>query len=636
MEEIGVGGYRDEFLLVNGALVALLQRARTALEAEFVAILLFSSVKGDTKDLFFPRDYRELREEIRGLVPWPQRFRRKPPPKEVELPRSRFGVSRAMFFPLHHYGCGLLGVLVIGGLAGTGVSGERKGLAQALADQAALLFVEGRYRARLKAIYALSEGSTSLKDEQGLIGAAVRIIQEAFHYGHVGLYLREGDILVNCGGAYSDALARDEEMFRSFKRIPVDRGICGRVIRTGRSVLVPDVKKDPDYIPAHPAIRSELTVPITAGGEVLGLINIESPQMGAFNREDKELLESLGRQLGVALSELRYRRTLEVREAFLRALNETASLDELLRYILGRAMELLAPKADAGSVVFYDEARGTYRFRVTLNRPMGTGECAEAEVLAVLRPDGPTLLTRSLQLASPLAKGWWGGGDVPVPGSTVAIPVRDPESGKVIAFLNVSCMEEEGAFTAADAEKLWSFREEIAAAVLRARNLERIRELAFHDPLTGVYNRHFLSTFIEESGTHPPGGALPLVLLDLDSFSEVNDRFGHLEGDRVLKEVGDLLRRRTRPEDIVVRYGGDEFLLLLPGRGVSEAEEVARALRDDVRRWDPGLGGMRVSFTFGIAVWDPTKEDFDRAVQRADASLYRERRRGLDSPRGER
>ncbi|MGY4706566.1 GAF domain-containing protein [Candidatus Bipolaricaulota sp. J31] len=535
--------------------------------------------------------------------------------------------SHVLFVPVPPGKGRKLGFLLFGFRRPFELTPRMRRCAEEIALQAAVLLKEKRHRERLRAVYQLSERISRLRDEEELVAEAVEILRTVFQYGHVGVFLREGNWLVSHGGAYSEVFAQDKELFRPFERLPLDRGICGRVLRTGRSALVSDVRRDPDYVAAHPEVRSELAVPIVEGGEVLGVINLESADPAAFTAEDRELLESLGRQMGVALRELRYRRALEAREGFLRALNETTDYEGLLRYILERSLRLLAPKADAGSVITYDEERQVYRFRVAINRPLdklARVEYDEEELLKVLRPDRPTLLSRSYQLAHPISKRPPIPLETPTPGSTISIPVVDPSQGRVVAFLNVNNMDEEGIFEPEDAATLWSFREEITAVVLRARNLEKIREMAFRDPLTGVYNRHYMDQLMEGMGGF---ARLALVLIDIDSFSEVNDRFGHLEGDRVLRGIAALLRDNVRGEDAVVRYGGDEFLIMMPNLGTREARTTAERLQDIVSRWDPGLGGVRLSLSFGIVIWDPRGgARFEEALRQADSLLYRQRR----------
>jgi len=625
---------RESFLsrdrAVKAFLRGLLERAYALLPCKCCAFLLFEYEAPWGIELHFPPECAEWAEAIRSLLPWSPRERRRPPP--VTRPAAPWkGASEAAFFPLHHYARGTLGAMALGLPSSASLTEKATALAQSLADQASLLVVQALYRQRLQTVYALAEQLTQLKTEEEVIAAAVRILREAFRYGHVGLYLREGDELFSCGGDYSEPFAEYEEVFQPFKRLPLDKGICGRVFRTGKSALVPDVRRDPDYVGAHPSIRSELAVPIVAGDEVLGLINIESPEVGAFNREDQELLESLGRQLGIALSELRHRRDLVARESFLRALNETADFGELLRYLLERSLEVLYPKADVGGVLVYDAARGCYELRLVTEgsfEKRGGMEYPEDHVSAVLPPDRPTLLRSSDFFAEAL----WGGGALPpggvLPRSAVVIPVRDPRADRAIAYLYVGTTREERPLTAEDADKLWAFHKEITAVVLRARDLEKIRDLAFRDPLTGVYNRHFLDHLVEEILSEPDERWFPLslVIIDIDSFSEVNDRFGHLAGDRVLRELARILMRNVRATDVVVRYGGDEFLILMPSTPRDKAEVALGRLHRLVAGWNPGLEEVRLSISFGIAAWDPREGmGFEEAVEAADTSLYRQR-----------
>lgn len=153
---------------------------------------------------------------------------------------------------------------------------------------------------------------------------------------------------------------------------------------------------------------------------------------------------------------------------------------------------------------------------------------------------------------------------------------------------------------------------EILAKALRGNNkrvrLEReIRDQAIRDPLTGLFNRRYLQGSVELYRVHHPHEPLGIIILDLDGFKEINDRFGHTVGDKVLKEVGTFIAQGMRAEDVVVRWGG-EFLILIPGRGREAAEEVACRLREE-------LPGIKIDFTAGLPTegkvskrpwWKPT------------------------------
>jgi diguanylate cyclase (GGDEF)-like protein/PAS domain S-box-containing protein len=158
----------------------------------------------------------------------------------------------------------------------------------------------------------------------------------------------------------------------------------------------------------------------------------------------------------------------------------------------------------------------------------------------------------------------------------------------------------------------------------------RLRHMAEHDPLTGLFNRR---RFEEELDRHIAHGRRygmsgALLLLDLDDFKRVNDNFGHRAGDRVLTAVATVLRRRLRESDIVSRFGGDEFAVLMPVGGVGEATELADLLLAAVRADVPTPLGP-LSASVGIALFgDLTTAD--DVLSRADDAMYAQKRG--DSP----
>jgi diguanylate cyclase (GGDEF)-like protein len=145
----------------------------------------------------------------------------------------------------------------------------------------------------------------------------------------------------------------------------------------------------------------------------------------------------------------------------------------------------------------------------------------------------------------------------------------------------------------------------LAGLALRARWLEReaaLRRLAAVDPLTGLGNGRLLTERLAyEVARHRRSRRRFAVLaLDLDGFKRVNDRFGHLAGDDVLREVAQAIERTTREQDTVVRQGGDEFCVLAPETDHAQAEHLAFRVREAVRTAVGGLEGMGVSVGFAV------------------------------------
>jgi diguanylate cyclase (GGDEF)-like protein len=172
-----------------------------------------------------------------------------------------------------------------------------------------------------------------------------------------------------------------------------------------------------------------------------------------------------------------------------------------------------------------------------------------------------------------------------------------------------------------------------AGILLMARRLRTSHDalwaLARRDELTGVGNyRSLHERLAEEIGRHRRHGReLALILLDLDGFKAVNERFGHLEGDRLLAEIGVALRDEVRAEDSVFRQGGDEFAVIVPEANAEEAEEVAARLRDRVRRRGFGSDEERpVSAATGFAMFPADGATADALLGFADADLFNAKR----------
>ena len=174
---------------------------------------------------------------------------------------------------------------------------------------------------------------------------------------------------------------------------------------------------------------------------------------------------------------------------------------------------------------------------------------------------------------------------------------------------------------------------ELLAAELRIVELEKAlaeaREAACTDPLTGALNRRGfdLACARELARAQRDGKQLALALIDLDDFKGLNDTLGHQVGDRVLVRLVELLQRSLRPSDVLCRFGGEEFVLMLPVRSIDEAQAaVARLLREFAGQRIVGIH-RAVTFSAGVVV-QGVDEALERAIERADAAAYAAKRAG--------
>jgi len=169
-----------------------------------------------------------------------------------------------------------------------------------------------------------------------------------------------------------------------------------------------------------------------------------------------------------------------------------------------------------------------------------------------------------------------------------------------------------------------------------AESMEQIQELATHDELTKVLNRRALMTSLEREAarTARTGAPFSVALLDLDHFKAVNDTHGHAAGDEVLKRVARIVRDTMRDTDVFGRYGGEEFMMILPATPVDAALGALERIRGAVERhdWSDVVPGRRVTVSAGVAALIPG-EATGQLLGRADAALYEAKRAGRNRVR---
>lgn len=208
--------------------------------------------------------------------------------------------------------------------------------------------------------------------------------------------------------------------------------------------------------------------------------------------------------------------------------------------------------------------------------------------------------------------------------------------GRIIGVVEIMNRTSGNRFTRRDMNLLLTMVEPAAIALENAILFQKTERLAVTDDLTKLYNSRYLNSFLEEGirRASQEEGHLAVVFLDLDGFKDINDCHGHLCGSRSLFEVGTLIRAAVREEDVVSRYGGDEFVVVLPdtdGEGaLAVAERIRRALVSHTFLEEFGLEA-RLSASFGVSVYPDHGENPQDLMQKADQAMYSVKEHGKDA-----
>jgi len=293
-------------------------------------------------------------------------------------------------------------------------------------------------------------------------------------------------------------------------------------------------------------------------------------------------------------------------------------------------VRLFAPEiapAFAGRLYVHDEATGTMTSACEWRSPQGSTaqfrftDCWALRRGQMHRPDGAMIDVPCGHLHIDKASG------------SICIPlIGQGETIGLIYFEQIAGTE--GPLSESEEVYLVLLAERVGLALANLRLHEALRELALVDPLTGLSNRRQLDAMMKLHFEHAEQSGRPVscLLLDVDHFKKFNDDFGHDAGDAVLRAVGGVLSSSVRGEGNAFRYGGEEFLLLMPGMGMEQARERAEAIRQRISALQLQHEGRplgRITASFGLSTY-PDHGGTGTLVSVADAALLRAKAEGRD------
>jgi diguanylate cyclase (GGDEF)-like protein len=471
-------------------------------------------------------------------------------------------------------------------------------------------------------------------DEARLLDVATELLAEQYGYSARYVVLHDdqtGELyLGGAAGALADTVA-----VRSYRR-PDSAGLSGSCWSTGQVVNIGDVHADPRYMEVLPACRSEICVPIVAGENVLGVLGVQSDQLAAFGEDDERLLSAFARLLAMALLHARIHDARQRDIAELKAVSEVArraaaldlqatlvsvcdsfrgitSSDSVAVYLWDPRTERLGvAELSFDPLLFSSEYADAVRQRTLALGEGVTGWCAEhrqAMLVHDIAADGRAVAVRGLSLENK---------------SAIAIPlIVDDRLVGVVRALKVGTH----AYTVDHFRFAQTLALQAALAIAAAEDHAEVRRLSVTDELTGAYNvRHVMQQLREEmefAGRHDDN--VSVLVIDGDAMKAVNDQYGHAEGNRVLVEITRVLREALRVSDVLGRFGGDEFIVVLPRTGARDAlitaerMRLAVAGRDFRNSWGEPI---HASVSIGVATYPQHGTTADDLFRCADRALY--------------
>jgi len=471
---------------------------------------------------------------------------------------------------------------------------------------------------KIAVLYDAGQAVLSTFDLDEVLQRILAIARDYFHLQNVAILLLDKEarqLCVRCQIGWDAGKGK--------LSLAINEGVTGAAAFKKQPVYAPDVSRDSRYICSAQSTRSELAIPLMVRDEVVGVLDCQSERIDPFDRETIDLLMLFSTQASIALQNARLYSLEQQRARQLEAINAIAQqstavmeLEELL--LCACTVILQAFQVEHVSLLLREEGelvlrahKGTLTPCIPSGGRFPAGLHPWSQLLAASgaiiekdlasRPDSYRLFTEA--------------------SSRMSIPLIS--FGQTLGVLTLHSSRPD-AFRGSELQSLESVADICANSIQNAHYVERVKQLAYLDGLTGIFNRRFFELRIadEIERARRYGTGMAVIMADIDQFKRLNDEFGHLLGDEVLRQVSSLFHQNLRKIDVVCRYGGEEFALLLTQTSAQQAVRVAEKLRKLVEEWQfPGVP-RTVTISAGVAVFPDHGAARDDLMRSADNALY--------------
>jgi diguanylate cyclase (GGDEF)-like protein len=505
---------------------------------------------------------------------------------------------------------------------------EQLAMAQKLAHEQSLLSLEQRKSAQLGLLEEVGRQVASSLDQKEILERSLEIVVNKFGFAEatISLLVHEDSLEV---AAISGT--QDFGYHRGFQQ-KIGQGIIGHVAETRAAYIAPDVSQDPYYFSSAERNGSAIGVPMLDKEKLLGVIYVESLRKDELQSDDVQALQTLANQVATSLQKARlYERTqshlqiMTTLQSISHTVTSSLDLDEILNNVIQLLKDsfgysylsiylLEEGSLYMGAQLGYPDTQIIYEIPITSGVIGRTARTKETQFVRDVSQD-PDFLPASYEVKNEIA--------VPL--------IKD---NNVLGVLNVES-KGEIPLNENDVNLLNTLAGSVAVAIDNARLHAEVKLMAMTDVVSGLANRRAFDETLYGEITRASRYSQPisLIILDLDSFKEYNDKWGHPAGDIRLREIADLLRSNLRDPDLAARYGGEEFALILPNTSKGGAIRLAERLRQSAEAGAPQksdgaspISGYTISL--GVATYPDDAASMEELLLMADNAELMAKRLG--------
>jgi len=385
-------------------------------------------------------------------------------------------------------------------------------------------------------------------------------------------------------------------------------------------------------------LDSEVWAPLGTENQTIGLLTIGEKAVGlSFDDYDLEFLKHIADHASGCINTCMFyakrqeegknlnkiHNNLALLYNIGRAINYLTDINSLLEYILSQAIKI--SNAEKGSIMIYDPDSNQLNIRLLTgleNKPIqdkinrNDVECMSFKpgegVAGRVFLTGKPIILNDIRTDPSFIKN-----DSSFVTSIACIPML--VHGEVLGVVNLTNNQDSHGFGLEETEMLNAIADQAAVALDKAK----LWEMAFTDSLTGLYDRRYFKIKLDDEFQRAKRYNKPfsIVMADLDNFKNINDSFGHAEGDKALTKIGNYLQESIRTVDLVARYGGDEFVLFFPEKDKDAAFNLSERLRKKISQIEL-VKSSKITISLGIASFPTDGEDAEDLIKKADSAMY--------------